>query len=188
MTATSYLSGLAALFDRVEVTGRDGAPMPLDEGVARATDLVVSLKSGGKAVLVGNGGSAAIVSHMHNDLCKAVGVRALVFNDIPLMTALANDEGYAAVFDAPVRLWMEPNDLLIAVSSSGESGNIITAATLAARNGGRLLTLTGFKPGNRLRQLGDLNIYVPAMTYGYVEMTHQIVCHCITDFAKASTV
>jgi D-sedoheptulose 7-phosphate isomerase len=80
-----------------------------------------------------------------------------------------------------MELWAEPGDVVIAVSSSGESRNIVSAVAAARRRGCRVLTLTGFKPGNRLRALGDINIYVPADTYGYVEMTHSVLCHCITD-------
>src|SRR5260221_1586958 len=100
--ATGYFREFSRLFEQVEITTRDGRALPLDEGVGRAVELVLSLKSRGKALLVGNGGSAAIVSHMHNDLCKAVGVRAIVFNEQPLLTALANDDGYETVFKTPV--------------------------------------------------------------------------------------
>jgi D-sedoheptulose 7-phosphate isomerase len=184
-SATGYLAGLAQMFERVEVTAGNAEPLTLDDGISRAVDLVVSLAAGGKALLIGNGGSAAIVSHMHNDLCKAVGVRAIVFNEAPFLTALANDDGYHAVFHKPVDLWADPGDLLIAVSSSGESENIVKAATMALEKGCRLLTLTGFTPTNRLRRLGHLNVYVPHSTYGYVEMAHSAVGHCITDLARA---
>ncbi len=182
-TATGYLSGLARMFGRVEVTGAGGAPLSLDEGIARAVELVTALKGAGKALIIGNGGSAAIASHMQSDLCKAVGVRAMVFNEAPLLMALANDEGYHAVFHRPVALWAERGDLLIAVSSAGESESIVKAATLAAERGCRVLTFSGFKPTNRLRTIGEINVYVPALEYGYVEMTHHVIAHCITDTA-----
>jgi D-sedoheptulose 7-phosphate isomerase len=73
--------------------------------------------------------------------------------------------------------------LLIAVSSSGESENIVKAAALAQKKGCRLVTFTGFKPGNRLRQMGDVNVYVPIADYGYVEIAHSIVAHYVTDRA-----
>jgi len=187
LSATGYLSGLARTFERVEITDAKGTVFPIDDGIARIVELVLSLRDGGKALLIGNGGSAAIVSHMHNDLCKAVGVRAVVFNEAPFLTALANDDGYQTVFHRPVGLWADAGDLLIAVSSSGESENIVKAATLAAEKGCRVLTFTGFTPANRLRQIGHLNVYVPDPTYGYVEMTHSVVGHCITDFAVAKT-
>ena len=182
-TASAYFSGIARLFDRIEVTGPKGAVYPFDEGMAKAVDLVLSLRQGAKALLIGNGGSAAIVSHMHNDLCKMVNVRAMCLTETPLMTALANDDGYETVFHRPISMWADKGDLLIAVSSSGESNNIVRAAAEAAARGCRLLTMTGFKPGNRLRQMGDVNIYVPDASYGYVEMTHSVLAHCITDTA-----
>lgn len=182
-TATSYLVGLSQVFGRVEVTGAGGTPLSLDAGIARAVELVAALKEAGKALIIGNGGSAAIASHMQNDLCKAVGVRAMVFNEPPLLMALANDEGYDTVFHRPVGLWAERGDLLIAVSSAGESENIVKAASFASERGCRVITFSGFKPANRLRAIGDINVYVPASAYGYVEMTHQAIAHCITDFA-----
>lgn len=182
-TASAYFAGIARVFDRIEVTGKDAVRYTFDEGMAKAVDLVLTLRSGGKALLIGNGGSAAIVSHMHNDLSKMVGVRAMCLTETPLMTALANDHGYDTVFRRPVGMWADKGDLLIAVSSSGESNNIVSAAIEAQGRGCRLLTMTGFLPGNRLRLLGDINIYVPDSTYGYVEMTHSVIGHCITDTA-----
>jgi len=185
-TASGYFAAFSRLFEQVEITTRDGRRLDVDAGVGAAIDLVVSLHGGrGKAMVIGNGGSAAIASHLHNDLCKAVGVRAMVFNDTPLLTALANDDGYHAVFHGPLALWAEQDDLLIAVSSSGESQNIIKAATAGAEKGCRLLTLSGFKPDNTLRQLGDVNVYVPSSRYGYVEMAHSVIGHCVTDMAIA---
>jgi D-sedoheptulose 7-phosphate isomerase len=178
----AYLVEFSRLVERIEITANQGEPMPLEQGIGSVIESIVSLKErGGKALLIGNGGSAAIVSHVHNDLCKAIGVRAIVFNDAPLFTATANDDGYHTVFQRPVDLWADANDLLIAVSSSGESENIVKAATLAKDKGCRLVTFTGFKPTNRLRQLGHLNVYVPASSYGPVEMAHSLIAHCVID-------
>jgi D-sedoheptulose 7-phosphate isomerase len=124
---------------------------------------------------------------VHNVLCHAVGVRAIVFNEAPLLTAVANDHGYQDVFHRPIDLWADQHDVLIAVSSSGESPNIVKAATLAREKGCRVVTFTGFKPTNRLRQIGDVNVYVPASSYGYVEMAHSLISHCITDIAVMRT-
>ena len=183
-SAKAYLAGIAGLFDAVEVTDAHGEALPFDAGIARAVDLLIDVKiAARKALLIGNGGSAAIVSHIHNDLCKAVGVRAMVFNESPLLMALANDDGYHTVFRQPVAMWGDAGDLLVAVSSSGESENIVSATALAVERGCRVLTFTGFRPANRLRPMGDVNIYVPASHYGYVEMTHSVIAHCITDLA-----
>jgi len=185
-TPSGYFAAYADAIQRMEVTLRDGRTLSVDDGMAAAIDLVTAIKgAASKAMVIGNGGSAAIASHLHNDLCKAVGVRAMVFNEQPLLTALANDHGYETVFQMPIRLWADRGDLLIAVSSSGESENILTAVALAAERGCRVLTFTGFKPGNRLRRLGDVNIYVPSLEYGYVEMAHSVIAHCMTDLTVA---
>jgi D-sedoheptulose 7-phosphate isomerase len=183
-----YFSAFASLLDQVEVTSHGGARMAIDHAVDLVVDSIVSLKdAGAKVLLIGNGGSAAIVSHMQNDLCKTVGVRAMVFTEGPLLTATANDDGYHSVFHRPVELWAEARDLLIAVSSSGESENIVRAAAAARERGCQIVTMTGFRPENRLRQLGNVNVYVPASTYGYVETAHGLIAHCVTDMAVLRT-
>ena len=184
----AYFAGFSRALELVEVTTHERQSLSVEEGLRSVVDLIVALKcEGGKALLIGNGGSAAIVSHVHNDLCKAVGLRAIVFGDAPLLTALANDDGYQEVFNRPVGLWADRHDLLIAVSSSGESKNIVSAATFAREKGCHLVTFTGFKPNNRLRQLGDLNVYVPVSHYGYVEMAHSVIAHFVTDTAVMRT-
>lgn len=186
MSAREYLADLGRLFEQVEATDRDGAAVSLDQAMTSAVDLVCGLRgSRNKAMLIGNGGSAGIVSHMQNDLFKMVHVRALVFTEQPLLTALANDDGYETVFRQPVERFADPGDVLFAVSSSGESKSITTAVTAGRDKDCRIITLSGFKPANRLRQLGDVNLYVPNTSYGYVELTHAILLHCIADFAAA---
>lgn len=186
--AAGYFAEFSRVLERVEMTNRAGEEVPTNDGIGSVVELIVALKhQGGKALLIGNGGSAAIVSHLHNDLCKAVGVRAIVFNEAPLLTALANDEGYQEVFHRSVDLWADRHDILIAVSSGGESENIVKAATLAGDKGCRVVTFTGFKPTNRLRLVGDFNVYVPASTYGHVEMAHSVIAHCVTDLALMRT-
>jgi D-sedoheptulose 7-phosphate isomerase len=136
-------------------------------------------------MLIGNGGSAAIVSHVQNDLCKQAGIRALVFTEPPLLTALGNDCGYDSVFELPVELWASSGDLLIAVSSSGRSENILRAVHAATLQGCQIVTLSGFQADNPLRCMGDVNFYVPAHTYGFVESAHMALAHCLIDHVVA---
>ena len=121
---------------------------------------------------------------MQNDLCKAVGVRSLVFNEAPLLSALSNDLSYAAAFEVLVDLWAEDGDALIAISSSGQSENIIRAADAAKKKGCSVITLSGFKSNNPLRNRGLINFYVPADQYGFVELGHSILTHYLSDAAK----
>ena len=183
-----YLLEFARALERIEITSGDGTALAIDQGLDAVIERIISVKENRrKALLIGNGGSAAIVSHVQNDLCKAVGLRALVFNETPLLTAMANDHGYHEVFCRPVELWADRGDLLIAVSSSGESANILKAAALAKDKGCHVVTFTGFSPSNQLRRIGDVNIYVPTASYGYVEMAHSVIAHCVTDLAVVRT-
>ena len=100
--ANAYFAEFSRLLGRVEVTTREGASVPVDQGIDSVVEVIVTLKSGGgKALLIGNGGSAAIVSHVHNDLCHTVGVRAIVFNETPLLTAVANDHRTSSIGRSP---------------------------------------------------------------------------------------
>ena len=184
-TLTAYLNTLAELSLSTQATDREGAPLSLDEGAERALQMILSTgAASGKIMLAGNGGSAALVSHMQNDICKAVGVRGMVFTEQPLLTALTNDDGYEAAFERSVQLWAEPGDLMLTVSSSGSSVNLLRASQAALERDCRLITLTGFRPDNPLRQLGDINFYVNSDVYGYVETAHAALTHFMTDRAK----
>jgi len=186
-TATSYVRTLAELMQNVQVTDHDGSTRSLDEGAGKALALILSVKSAsGKAMLIGNGGSASIASHIQNDLCKAAGIRTLVFNEQPLLTALGNDHGYGCIFERPIELWANRDDLLFAISSSGQSENILRAVRAAGERACKVITLSGFQPDNPLRSLGEINFYVPSQSYGHVELTHSTLLHFMTDCAAAS--
>lgn len=181
---TDYLNKLSELMLATQVTDEGNTSLSLNQGAAKVVDLILEVRSGsGKIILVGNGGSSAIVSHVQNDLCKAVGARAIVFTEQPLLTALTNDHGYDYAYEHCTELWAEPGDLFVAVSSSGKSENILRAARAALNRGCRLVTLTGFDSANPLRQMGTLNFYVNSDVYGYVETAHAALTHFMTDKA-----
>lgn len=184
---TDYFTTLSQLLLSIEATDQHGAALPLEQGAERAVQMVMDVKSASRKVLLaGNGGSSSIASHVQNDMCKAVGVRAMVFTEQPLLTALANDEGYGSVFEWPIGLWAEPGDLLMTVSSSGQSENIVRALAAGREKGCRVITLSGFNPDNPSRRMGDLNFYVPSHVYGYVESSHTALAHYLTNMAPAS--
>jgi D-sedoheptulose 7-phosphate isomerase len=172
------IHGLAA----VEVTDAAGAPMRFYPGMVGAVELIVDAHArGGKLLFVGNGASAAIASHQAVDYWKTARIRAMAFNDAALLTCISNDFGYASVFEKPLEMFAEARDVLVAISSSGRSENIIRAAHAARGAGARILTFSGFAPDNPLRSLGDLNFYVPTKSYGQVEVTHLSLSHCLLD-------
>ena len=183
-TVTGYFDRLAELSRAMVATDDKGVASTLDAAAEGLVKTILSVKkSGGKVMLVANGGSAAIISHMHNDLSKAVGVRAMVFNETPLLTALTNDDGYENAFEQCVDLWAQRNDLLIAISSSGRSANILRAVESAVGLGARVVTMSGFDSDNPLRRMGELNFYVSSHVYGYVELAHSSLTHFLTDRA-----
>ena len=142
------------------------------------------LKHAEKVIIIGTGGSAAIASHMQNDLCKACGIRAMVLTETPLLTALSNDLNYSLAFYELMKLWCEKGDVVVAISSSGRSFNIIESANVAKERGATIITLSGFGMNNPLRKCGDVNFYIPSMSYGVVELSHSIITHYLTDMIK----
>jgi D-sedoheptulose 7-phosphate isomerase len=119
---------------------------------------------------------------MTTDFNKNGQIRALCFNDGSALTCLANDLGYEEVFAHPIRMHGRDGDLLIAISSSGNSQNILNGVMAARECGAHVITFSGFRPDNKLRRLGDYNVYVPSEEYGFVEVTHQALCHAFIDF------
>ena len=132
-------------------------------------------------MFIGNGASAAISSHMATDFWKNGAIKAIAFNDSSLLTCISNDYGYQHVFEKPVEMFAEKGDILIAISSSGRSENIIKGAKMALYKDCNLITLSGFEENNTLRLLGHINFYVPSSSYGLIEIIHQTICHCILD-------
>ncbi len=177
-----YFLELGDMLGRVEASDQAGATLAYDEGIRRATGLVRGqTATGHKVIFVGNGGSAAIASHQAVDYWKNGGMRAIAFSDPALLTCVGNDFGYPHVFEKPVAMFADPGDVLIAISSGGRSENILRAVAAAVETGCRVITMSGFRPDNPLRGRGELNFYVPSESYGYVEITHLAVCHCIVD-------
>jgi len=178
-----YSDNLHSFIQNVIITDKTGQILNTDEGLSDITRNLHRIKNNqNKVMIIGNGGSAAIASHLQNDLCKSAQIRAMVFTEPPLLTAFSNDISYTAAYRELVNLWADKEDLLIAISSSGSSQNIIDAVHSARSRGcTRIVTLSGFLPSNPLRNLGDINLYVPSNEYGYVELTHSVLSHLISD-------
>jgi len=135
----------------------------------------------GKIILVGNGGSAAMASHVAVDLTKAIGIRAINFNEADLITCLANDFGYEQWVVKALEYYADSADLVVLISSSGRSANILNAAKQAGKAGLNLITFSGFDHDNPLRKTGEINFWVDSRDYNVVEMTHHIWLLAIAD-------
>ena len=119
---------LIRLLGCLEATDKNNRSVQFEEGVEQSVEIIMDLnRKGGKLIFVGNGGSAAIASHMATDFLKNVGIPAISFNDSSLITCLSNDLGYENVFSKPVEKLPKPEDVLVAISSSGQSANILKA-------------------------------------------------------------
>lgn len=177
-----HLADYAAATGKTTVTTSGGAPLSLSEGIAGAVNQVRNAGKSGKTVyFIGNGGSASIASHMSVDFWKSSGIKGLAFTDPSLLTCISNDCGYAQVFSKPLDMFMSDGDLLIAISSSGRSENIINGVKTARSKGAAVITMSGFSPDNPLAAMGDINFHVPYAHYGIVEVTHALICHAILD-------
>ncbi len=180
--AERYYQNLWNVIAEIQVSDQQGNLPNFYEGIAKAGELLVSHSSSGKKVMfIGNGASAAISSHMAADYSKNGGMRAIAFNDSALLTAVSNDLGYQHVFEKPIEMFAEESDILVAISSSGRSENVLRGVRMARKKGCSIMTFSGFSAENPLRTSGDLNFYVPALKYGPVEVIHHSICHCILD-------
>ena len=128
---------------------------------------------GGTIFIVGNGGSAAIASHAAIDLTKAANINATTFNESSLLTCFSNDYGYEYWVEKALQFYANVNDMVILISSSGESKNIINAAKKSKEIGLPLITFSGFSSKNQLRQMGAVNLWIDSFNYNTVEIVHQ---------------
>jgi D-sedoheptulose 7-phosphate isomerase len=138
----------------------------------------------GIVYVIGNGGSSAIASHFCTDLLRTLEIAAATFTDASLLTCFSNDCGYESVYKIPLLRNLRSHDLLLAISSSGKSPNIIEAAKVAKEKKASVISFSGFAAQNPLRKLGDLNFWLDSTDYGLVETGHFFLLHTIVDTCK----
>ncbi len=144
-------------------------------------------EKGGKVILAGNGGSAAMASHVAVDITKNAGIRAVTFNEYDLITTLANDYGYENWISKAIELYHNPNDIIVLISASGQSQNVKNAAAKSKEFKLPVITFSGMSPQNPLRNMGDINLWADSKTYNIVEMTHHIWLLAIVDMIISNT-
>ena len=183
--AGSYFDELSRLVRATSVTDRAGRSLTLDDAFERVIAAAhAAHTAGNKLMFVGNGGSAGIASHLAIDFSKNGGLRSLAFNDAAALTCLGNDLGFQNVFSQQLELHARPGDLLLAISSSGRSPNILAATAVARQRDVGIVTFSGFDEHNDLRRAGDVNFYVPSHEYGFVEIAHLSLCHAFLDLDR----
>ena len=170
-------------------TKRDAAEL-LAAPIAHAAEMMVaSLVGNGKILACGNGGSAADAQHFAAELVgrfevERQGLAAIALTtDSSIMTAVANDYGYNTVFERQVRALGQPDDVLLAISTSGNSPSIVEAIRAAHENGLRVVALTG-KGGGQIGEMlrdGDVHICVPSARTARIQEVHLLTVHCLCD-------
>ena len=170
------------IWQSTQVTTGDGESIRVPSGLKRMREQFERAhKTGGSVWFIGNGGSAAIASHMAVDWTKNGGIRSRAMNDAPTLTCLANDFGYDQVFAKGLEQHATKRDAVVIISTSGRLLNIVAASGVARTLGCFIATLSGMNPNNVLRQRGDVNFYIPCVDYGIVETAHLILLHSVIE-------
>jgi D-sedoheptulose 7-phosphate isomerase len=163
-----------------DINGNEIAPqMALDNWAERAK--MVRDELNGLTFFCGNGASATMAEHMSHDWFQNAQVNTTTCAETAHITAISNDLSYEDVFSYRINRILSERDILVAISSSGNSPNVVKALETARNKGAYCITFTGKKPDNKARQLGDLNFYVPLDTYGLVESAHAVILHVALD-------
>lgn len=178
-----------AYFQRLRLALKSVSPSALSDAAALLEAVV---HADGDLFSCGNGGSAAIANHLLCDWLKGAGAGSSVRPRVhtlssasELITALANDVGVEEIFAYPLRSLARPGDLLIAISSSGASANIVRAIDAAQTLGMKVIALTGFDGGPAAR-IADVSLHVAADNYGVVEDVHQSLMHILAQYLRQS--
>ena len=154
----------------------------INEKLIQLKDLFCKTHNAGKKVIfIGNGGSAAMASHCAVDFTKNAGIRCINFNEADLITCFANDFGYERCYEKALTFYADQGDVVVLVSSSGSSPNILKAAEYSKQKGLYCVTLTGFSTDNPLHALGQLNFCVESRAYNIIEMTHHVWLLAVCD-------
>lgn len=178
----TYADTISSLLKNIVITDSTSKPIETERAFKQWLQIVDDLRPhGGEIFFIGNGASAGLASHCATDIFKNGRIRTRTFTDPALISAIGNDVSFEQVYALPLEISMRKGDVLVAISSSGASPNILAAADAARRCSGKIVTLSAFSTENPLRQKGDLNFYVPADTYGCAESCHSALLHYWID-------
>jgi D-sedoheptulose 7-phosphate isomerase len=152
------------------------------EGLIKSKSLIeeTSLNKN-KVIIIGNGGSASIASHMAVDFSKNANIKTICFNDASLITCLSNDFGHDNWMMNAIRIYGEKGDCVLAISSSGMSKNIINAANYSREKDLNLITFSGMNENNLLKKMGNINFWVDSKAYNIIETSHQFLISSLVD-------
>jgi D-sedoheptulose 7-phosphate isomerase len=154
-----------------------------DEIIKIKNEFQKTSKSKGKVIIAGNGGSAAIASHVSVDLSKNAGIRAINFNDADLITCLSNDYSYEEWIESALKIYVDKKDIVVLVSSSGSSKNHLKAARYLKQRKIRFITLTAKDKNNPLKKINHkgINIWINSKSYNIIEVFHLYILLLVVD-------
>lgn len=182
LTLLSRIKKFSQIIELTQITNKQNHAYDLEVGIVFLQDRLLQLKKDNRSLyIVGNGGSAGIAAHASTDFFNVAKIRATTLHESSLLTCMANDFGYENAVARMLAQLLNPDDIVIAISSSGQSMNMRNAATIAGEKGAYVVTLTGFNMNNPLRNLGHTNIWLDSDDYGFVEVGHQFILHNIVD-------
>ena len=141
-----------------------------------------------KIIIFGNGGSAAISSHFSVDMTKNANIRCINFNEPDLITCFSNDFGYDNWLLNSIKFYGDKGDILIAISSSGKSKNIVNGCAAAKKKKfSKIITLTGYSTNNPVMKKGDINLWINSKAYNFIENIHQFWLLLLVDLVIGKT-
>ena len=178
MSAEEFLKNYLSNFSELVRPGDD-----IISDLVQIRDTIIAANNNGcKTIIVGNGGSSAIASHFSVDLTKNAGVRCINFNEADLITCFSNDYGFEQWVAKAIEFYGDEGDVLIAISSSGKSKDIINGCVSGRENNfSKIVTFSGFDENNPLNNYGDLNFWIDSKAYNFVENIHQFWLLAVVD-------
>lgn len=182
MTASQWISELNTVLSNAACRVGN-KPAKTEEALETIKNLFIETKANGKAIYwVGNGGSQALCSHLSQDVLNKLQTRSYMLSDPALLTCMANDFGYESVYAKPLETLIQKDDLLIAVSSSGNSPNILNAVEVGQKKNARCIVLSAFTPSNKLNKIGaNVSVHLPCTLYGHAELGHEAILHAVIE-------
>lgn len=180
---TEYINRLFETIKKTQFIMSDSLDdLGYEKGIEALVDAIIKIKENEKQLFfIGNGGSSAIASHMTADFMKNGGMKTYCLYDNAVTTCMGNDYGYEYVFSRPLSLLANKGDMLVAISSSGNSKNIINAIKAVQEAEASVITFSGFRPDNKMKGMGNINVYAPLEEYGIVESIHNLILQQIVD-------
>ncbi len=182
LSFTDRLTSFKAILENVCLTDSAAFELSTETGLQKFFSVLSDLKNiSGSLYIIGNGGSAGVAAHAATDFFNVAKIKTFTLHESSLLTCMTNDFGYENAFAKMLDQVIHKNDVLIAISSSGNSINIRNAVEVAKKHQANIITLSGFSCYNALRKMGNINIWLDSYDYGFVEIGHQFLLHNIAD-------